>query len=314
MGPVLAMRHSRRLFHSATALHKVFVNKALQPELARQPTQVLRRPVLHLHPPTQLCAAPGRRTYASRDLPQDWDIKSKYVLLRNPDGGLSEPQLLGHVLGAINTDTQVLQALYIPQGRAEEAQGGGDNAEQEMDDISAAALDRRRLPVCAVVDREQVRNAQEGVVKERRIKNKEMELNWAIGPHDLNYKLKQVQKFLKKGMRVEIILLRKKAAKRQSRKQAEPDEAEKMYEQVQAAINEIKGTTSYKKTEGDVGGTLRMFVQGPKNYVEPLPPPPPSMEKEAPQPMAMPVEEQESTAEPGGTPEEESTGSVRVPS
>jgi translation initiation factor IF-3 len=41
-----------------------------------------------------------------------------------------------------------------------------------------------------------------------------MELNWAIGPHDLDIKLGQLEAFLDKGKTVEIIL----AAKRKQRK------------------------------------------------------------------------------------------------
>ena len=69
------------------------------------------------------------------------------------------------------------------------------------------------------VEKEKVVKKQKKSVKDRA--PKQMELNWAIGPHDLEIKLGQLESFLEKGKTVEIIL----AAKRKQRK-ASPEEGE----------------------------------------------------------------------------------------
>jgi translation initiation factor IF-3 len=63
---------------------------------------------------------------------------------------------------------------------------------------------------------------------------KQMELSWAIGPHDLDVKLGQLETFLEKGKTVEIIL----AAKRKQRK-AGPEEGQAVLKKIRETLAKV---------------------------------------------------------------------------
>lgn len=56
---------------------------------------------------------------------------------------------------------------------------------------------------------------------QRESKPKQIELNWAISENDLQIKLKQLEQFVQKGKRVEVLLANKKRARRATLKEGE---------------------------------------------------------------------------------------------
>ncbi|KAL6897520.1 hypothetical protein GGI43DRAFT_95913 [Trichoderma evansii] len=89
-------------------------------------------------------------------------------------------------------------------------------------------------------------------------KTKEMELTWAIGGHDLATKLRQMGGFLNKGMKVELMIGKKKGGRA-----VEMDEAKDVLKKVKEEI-EAAGARETKKPEGQVGGTMRLYLEGVK--------------------------------------------------
>ncbi|GFP55772.1 translation initiation factor IF-3 [Trichoderma asperellum] len=89
-------------------------------------------------------------------------------------------------------------------------------------------------------------------------KTKEMELTWAIGGHDLATKLRQMGGFLNKGMKVELMIGKKKGGRA-----VEVDEAKDVLKKVKEEI-EAQGARETKKPEGQVGGTMRLYLEGVK--------------------------------------------------
>lgn len=86
---------------------------------------------------------------------------------------------------------------------------------------------------------------------------KTLELNWAIDGHDLEHRLNTMKGFLRKGFRVDVLLV----GKRKKRK-AEPEEAERTLRTVKEAIAEVEGAKEWKAQDGKVGGMMKLFVEG----------------------------------------------------
>lgn len=89
-------------------------------------------------------------------------------------------------------------------------------------------------------------------------KTKEMELTWAIGGHDLSTKLRQMGGFLEKGMKVELMIGKKKGGRA-----VEGEEAREVLKKVREEA-EGQGARETKKMEGQVGGTVRLYLEGVK--------------------------------------------------
>ncbi|KAL7919753.1 hypothetical protein ACQKWADRAFT_300328 [Trichoderma austrokoningii] len=89
-------------------------------------------------------------------------------------------------------------------------------------------------------------------------KTKEMELTWAIGGHDLATKLRQMGGFLNKGMKVELMIGKKKGGRAVEAEEAR-DVLKKLREEIEA-----QGARETKKQEGQVGGTMRLYLEGVK--------------------------------------------------
>jgi translation initiation factor IF-3 len=94
------------------------------------------------------------------------------------------------------------------------------------------------------IERKKAVQKQQKSLKDRA--PKQMEFNWAIGPHDLDIKLGQLENFLDKGKTVEIIL----AAKRKQRK-AEPEEGEAVLKKIRARLVSIEAR-EVKPMDGQV--------------------------------------------------------------
>ncbi|KAL6879308.1 hypothetical protein J3F83DRAFT_725753 [Trichoderma novae-zelandiae] len=121
-----------------------------------------------------------------------------------------------------------------------------------------------RFAVCKIVNKRDEYERQKAL-KERKkasvaskAKTKEMELTWAIGGHDLATKMRQMGGFLEKGMKVDLLIGKKKGGKA-----VDAEEAREVLKKVTAEI-ERAGARETKKAEGQVGGTMRLYLEGVK--------------------------------------------------
>jgi translation initiation factor IF-3 len=115
--------------------------------------------------------------------------------------------------------------------------------------------------VCQIVNRkeehlrEKELKVQEKKKAEEKIKRKDVELSWGISDHDLKTKMKQIGGFLQKGMRVEIVLGKKKRGKKISR-----EDSMSVLTQVRENL-EVLGARHVKAESGEVGELVRMTVE-----------------------------------------------------
>lgn len=177
-------------------------------------------------------------------LPRDDEITWPYVFVKMPseDGHepLSGPRPVKEVLAELDLRKCSLQAVVMPQPDNEDAP---------------------RWPICKIVNKKEElarAKAQKERKKQAVVKEKELELNWVLAPHDLEHKLKTLQKFLAKGYKVQVLLLKKRSSKARI---ADKD-AKALLERIEAAVEEVTGSKEWKKREGQVLGSLRLFLQG----------------------------------------------------
>ncbi|OAP62573.1 hypothetical protein AYL99_01800 [Fonsecaea erecta] len=155
-------------------------------------------------------------------------IRSPKVQLKGPDGKLSEPQPLYKLLDSIDHTTQYVLQMNKP-------------AEGEM---AIVQIVTRTDLIQRINRQEDLLKNQKRLEKEKR--PKQLELNWAISANDLQLKMKQMQEFLKKGKKVELLL----ANKRHQRK-ASQEEAETLLKNVREKIEEV-GAAEVVPMEGAI--------------------------------------------------------------
>lgn len=155
-------------------------------------------------------------------------------------GRLSDAMDLKHVLAGLNLKEQSLHVIAMP-------------------DTEGLV----RWPVCRIVNKkEEYQKQQLEKEKQKKVKasskQKEMEINWVVAPYDLEHKLKQLQKFLEKGYKVQVLLL-KKAKANMKGKEAE---GKALLEKIEQATAEVQGAKEWKKREGGLLGSMKIFLQG----------------------------------------------------
>ncbi|OAA66853.1 translation initiation factor [Niveomyces insectorum RCEF 264] len=205
-------------------------------------------------------------------LPRDDEITHRYVILRQDDGSLSSPRLTASVLAGINRRKESLVVLALPAGEADaatralqdEALASATGDATSTTTTTTTTKGNLRFPICKVVDRVAERKAQADKAKEQRRKSvagKELELNWAIDPHDLGHRLAKLRSFLERGLRVEVTLLRK--GKGKNRRQATREEAMDVVRRVRATVAEVPGARESKPMDGELLRTVKLYLERP---------------------------------------------------
>lgn len=204
-------------------------------------------------------------------MPRDNEIDWPYVYVKTPgaDGRehLDTPRPIKEVLAELDPKTTYLEAIAVPKK--------GDRSSPQW-------------PVCRIVNKKE-ELAKLKDMKERKkkaaIKEKELELNWTLSSHDLDHKLKTLQKFLSKGYKVQLVLQRKA----RSKATATQEDANALLERVTTTMQEVKGAKEWKGREGQVLGRYMIFLQGKvQDEVAPAPAP---VAKETPTESSDAVEE-----------------------
>lgn len=186
---------------------------------------------------------------------RDYEIPYRWVQIVDGSGGpLSEPRQTATVLAELERGYSLV--MVAPPAPAPPPAPG------------VPMIIKPPAAICRIVDTvaeakaakaaaaEAKEMAKEAKKLERQMKR--LELNYAIAPHDLRHKVKRLHEFLGKGLRVEVLLARKRG----SRKTTRPEE-EQLVNSVREAALAVSGATEYKKMDGTVGAVVTMYFEGP---------------------------------------------------
>ncbi|KAI0442621.1 hypothetical protein F4803DRAFT_518538 [Xylaria telfairii] len=173
---------------------------------------------------------------------RDHEIPYNWVHVASDSGSLSEPQRTAVVIANLPRGHSLVMVGPPPEG--------------------AAAPNQPSAAICRIIDVAAEAKAAEAAAKEAKEVQKgtkTLELNWAIAAHDLSHKMRRLNEFLGKGMRVELLLARKRGTRK-----ATAEEGQELVRRVREAVANVPGASEFKKMNGVVGGVLMMFFEGPK--------------------------------------------------
>ncbi|CCF46089.1 translation initiation factor IF-3 [Colletotrichum higginsianum] len=260
------MRVTRCLYNnSRTALYRVFVSPFEKAEVLSR-RSALSFPDTRTLPPVSTSPAQSFARYASLiprsrkpnnstaskpsaaakpgQLPADMMIRDRQVLVVDENNKLTGPHETRRVLQSLDPETQSLRMVSRP----------GPNP----------APDQPRFAICRVVDkrvekeREKVQEKARKETARKLARFKVLELNWAIAPHDLGHRMKQMKGFLEKGYKVEVLFAKKKGSRRATR-----DEAEALVQAVRDAVAEVGGAKEWKESEGEPLKVFKLHLDAP---------------------------------------------------
>ncbi|RYO73726.1 hypothetical protein DL766_005232 [Monosporascus sp. MC13-8B] len=248
--PARALRH---IFLSSTANHAAVAPIYLSPLAVRATTAATPAPAPSLIKARALSmTAPLRKKVNQvKRRPINGQIPYKWIRLKQADGSLApEARRTDDVLTELDLETWTLELLSPPR-------------DPDSDPDASADLDvGPPAAICRIVDRAEAEAAAEEAARAARRKavgTKELELNWAIAPHDLEHKLRRLREFLGKGMQVEVMLARKRGGRT-----AAKDESEALLARVrEAALEGVPGAKEVRKMSGTVGGIAHLYFEGP---------------------------------------------------
>ncbi|EXJ83993.1 hypothetical protein A1O3_04660 [Capronia epimyces CBS 606.96] len=164
-------------------------------------------------------------------------IDTRQVRVKTADGKISSPIDLRQVLKSIDrTTSHVLQL--------------SKSGEHEFAIVQV--VERANL-IKQIKEKETAQRRVQHAQKEKR--PKQIELNWAISSNDLQLKLRQMEDFLRKGKKVELLL----ASKRRQRK-ASTEEAEALLKTLREKIQEV-GAAEISPMEGAILRQATMTVK-----------------------------------------------------
>ncbi|KAI0910647.1 hypothetical protein F4823DRAFT_561655 [Ustulina deusta] len=265
------MRHAKGLLTPARALHRVLLlalanstTGSLSPTTTALPSSWARaRPS---PPPTATHArtpCPPRRPFSTtsaaaaaqpkRSLPRDRDIPYRWVRIASGSGVLSGPQRTETVLAGLPSGHSLEMVAPPPAPPAPS---------------SSSSIPTIALPpaaICRIVDVDaEVAAAAAAAAREAKeasqvAPTKTLEINWSIAAHDLAHRMRRLEEFLGKGLRVDVMLARKRGCRR-----ATDDEGQTLVEKIREAALNVPGTAEYKRMAGVVCGVLRLYFEGPK--------------------------------------------------
>ncbi len=224
--------HPNHLSPATEALQRVFVHgfRHLSPQI----------PIFHLAPhqtrPASFRSQPRGLQPTRNSRLQDEEIRSPFVqLVSDVSNMLLPPERPSGILARL--DRKKFFLVQVSQPTAE----------------SPAA-------VCKIMEKRGVREYEKRKAKPAKNQQalmKQLELSWVIGPNDFRHKMDRLGGFLGEGRKVEVLLAKKKRGREPS-----ADEARALVDAVKEFVRGIEGVKEYKETEGEVGVSMLMFLQG----------------------------------------------------
>ncbi|TDZ19174.1 Translation initiation factor IF-3 [Colletotrichum sidae] len=256
------MRVTQCLFNSRTALYRVFVSPFEKVEALTRRSSILSMSNNFRVPPPFMASTPDLSRYASlvarhkkrgnsqqnntkkSGPPADGDIRDRMIMVVGDDNKLTGPFQTRKVLASLDLAEESLRKVS-PANR-----GAGD--------------DQPQYAVCKIINRREEdarvkaleKAAKENARKASRMK--ELELNWAIAPHDMGHKLKQFKTFLEKGYKVEVLLAKKKGSRGATR-----DEADALIQSVRDVLQEVPGAKEWKAEDGVPLKVMKLYFSPP---------------------------------------------------
>ncbi|KAI1753343.1 hypothetical protein F4782DRAFT_497677 [Xylaria castorea] len=205
---------------------------------------------------TSRTAAVGHRMMVKH--PRDKQIRYQWVRIAEGSGVLSAPQRTDAVLASLPPGHSLVMVAPPPSPPPPDAAGGrgGGGGGIPATTIQPSAA------ICRIIDAvAEAAAAKEAEKESKKVaqQTKTLELGWAIAPHDLAHKMKRLDDFLSKGMRVEMLLARKKGSRK-----ATDGEGEELIKRVREVASDA-GATEYKKADGYVGAVMKLFFECPKD-------------------------------------------------
>ncbi|GKT58644.1 translation initiation factor IF-3 [Colletotrichum tofieldiae] len=266
------MRVTRCLYnHSRTALYRVFVSpfekvEALSrrsalalpaprtlPPVLSPPMQSFARHAALIHRPRKphrSTASDPKAATKPGQLPADEMIRDRQILVVDETNKLTGPHVTRRVLQSLDPETQSLRMVSRPPPNPAE--------------------DQPRFAICRVVDkrvekeRERVQEKAKKETARKLARVKELELNWAIAPHDLGHKMRQMKGFLEKGYKVEVLFAKKKGSRIATR-----DEALALVQAVRDAVAEVGGAKEWKEPDGQPLKVMKLYLDAPASAKAP---------------------------------------------
>lgn len=270
-----SMQPQRCLFSSSRALRSVFM-QAVAPHhsTTRLPIYLVSprlfsttTPALYIRSRPKPGGGGKNEAKVSR-LPADNAIPYKYVRIAechkhglqpetaDSKSGLSAPQRTADVLQGLNRQMYSLVMVALPSRRK---RADDEEDEEEPQTLDALAdQEMKDVPVCRIIDKfahAKAADEKEKAARKKELNRKELELNWAIAPNDLQHRLKQLREFLAKGKRVELMLAKKKRGRAATRDEGEALLAALRESAVEVGAKEVK-------VEGDFPGVVNLVFEG----------------------------------------------------
>ena len=187
-------------------------------------------------------AGGGPRTvkYKLNRLPRDEEITHPLLELVREDGTRGPPTPTAQLLRRIDPQTESLVVVALP---------------------NPEAPDSPRHPIAKIINKaavEKVQRERRKVERQKAVHVKELELHWAIDPHDLEHRLRKMREWLEKGMRVEVLLLNKK-----HRRVGTAAEIKDTLRKVRDVADEVPGAKEVGTAAGDLGDSMKLRFDGP---------------------------------------------------
>ncbi|EOD46752.1 Translation initiation factor 3 [Neofusicoccum parvum] len=243
------MAHARHVSYTTQALFRVFVQPTLSASTPRAASRI--RPSFSIAPTAFAQLPPQRRTAVKyrppvqRKTPYDEAIGTQLINLVDQDG------------------------VFQPGVRLRLALASFDRTLNHLVQVGVSPEDSEYpFPVCKVMSKSELREQERAKAKQKAKKSadeltKTIELNWAVDQNDLQHWLKRLREFLEDGRRVEVVMGPKKRGRK-----ASPEEAQAVLDSVKETVAEIKGSRERAQAEGEVGGIMTMFFEGPEQPKE----------------------------------------------
>ncbi|KAJ5361224.1 hypothetical protein N7541_002068 [Penicillium brevicompactum] len=229
------MNHSRGLASCAQVLRQVFITPVRPSRIGIQSLKPLRNDVQFRS--FQQSHRLGLREYRPPvvQAPKNEAIGAPFIHIVNEQGQLGDPVTLLDALDLFDRKESFLVQVRGPS--------------------------EGEIPICKIYNQKEYRQHQKALEKAARSNKtgiKKIELNWAVDSNDLSHRMKQLQKFLEKDFRVEILLTTK-------RKKRSPTVAE-IKHVAQTVFDTIKaaGARQVSEPEGELGKQFRIAAKRPK--------------------------------------------------
>ncbi|KAH6675333.1 translation initiation factor IF-3 [Plectosphaerella plurivora] len=275
------MKGTQCLNNSRSALYRVFVSPlesstalrssfalASQPCRPRQNAPAPQAPRIAFNrglstSATRFAFPPRRQRVVPDRLPKDYEIRAKEVMLSEEDNQITGPHKTQRLLLTLDKTIYSLRTIEdaLPPPKPTE-----DGKPQKQRRPGA------QYPLCRIVHKVEEYKAKQAQAKAKKeankVKQKAVEINWAIAQNDLALKLKQLKSFLEKGHKVTVTFARKKGARA-----ATSEEMQEAVKAVKDAAAEVPGAKNWKAADGEVGRKYSMYFEG---KVVATPPPPPA--------------------------------------